>query len=119
MAVTTNQLIWTQDGTTGKPGVIAQGVSAYIVPTIVEHHIQGKSVMHQLTLSDNLFEDKMVNMDAIKKELAQGILEKMLQEKLIEFTMQHDDLMGTKICRARIFAVPDNQVRILREKKVI
>jgi hypothetical protein len=115
MAVTTNQFIW---GTTDTVGVIAQDVSSFM-PTIVEHHIQGKTVTHQMTYSNVLFEDRMVNMDAIKKELVQGLAEKMMHEKVIEFTMQDDHSMGTKICRARIFAVPDTQVKILREQKVI
>jgi hypothetical protein len=115
MAITTNQFVW---GTVDTVGVIAQDVSAYM-PTVTEHHFQGKSVTHHVTYSDVLFEDRMVTMDAIKKELAQGLLEKMLQEKVIEFTMQHEHSTGTKICRARIFAVPDTQVKILREQKVI
>jgi hypothetical protein len=113
---TTNKFIW--DGTTGATGVIAQDVSTYM-PTITEHLIQGKSVTHQLTYSEVLFEDNMVNLDVIKKELVQGLAEKMMHEKVIEFTMQDDHSMGTKICRARIFAVPDTQVKILREQKVI
>lgn len=86
---------------------------------IKEYTIQGKLVTHQVTYSDVLFEDALVGNDMIKKELMHGLIEKMFNEKIIEFTMQNDPIMGTKVCRARIFAVPDTQVRILREKGVI
>lgn len=87
--------------------------------TIEKHNaIQGKSISHQLTIN-NVSEDRLVDKDLIKRELVQGLVQKMMEEKCIEFTMQEDHFMGSKICRARIFAVPDTQVRILREKNVI
>ena len=85
----------------------------------MDNVIQGKSISHQLTFSNVVFEDKMIDKDLIKRELVQGLVQKIMEEKCIEFTMQEDHFMGSKICRARIFAVPDTQVRILREKKVI
>jgi len=117
-AVTTNTFTW---GDPNNIGVIAQpvGVAPWNNITQCDHHIQGKLVQHQVVYSNTLFEDRMVNADAIKKELVRGLAEKIMQENCIEFTMQEDHSMGTKICRARIFAVPDTQVRILREKKVI
>lgn len=85
----------------------------------VDKAIQGKSISHQLTFSNTVLEDKIIDKDIIKKELVQGLVQKMMEEKCIEFTMQDDHFMGAKICRARIFVVPDTQVRILREKGVI
>ena len=107
MAVTTNNFTW---GDPNNIGNVAQHIGSAI---------QGKSISHQLTFSNVMLEDRLVDKDMIKKELVQGLVQKMMEEKCIEFTMQEDHFMGAKICRARIFAVPDTQVRILREKGVI
>lgn len=85
----------------------------------MDNAIQGKSISYQLTFSNVALEDRLTDKDLIKRELVQGLVQKMMEEKCIEFTMQEDHFMGSKICRARIFAVPDTQVRILREKGVI
>lgn len=105
MAVTTNNFTWDPNNIVN----VAQPIGSAI---------QGKSIGHQITITDVSFEN-IADKDLIKKDLVQGLVEKMMQEKCIEFTMQDDHFMGAKICRARIFVVPDTQVRILREKGVI
>ena len=56
--------------------------------------------------------------NAIKDKLMYLLAQKMREEKLIEFTKKDDSLAGMYIFNSRIFAVPDTQVRILREKLV-
>lgn len=57
--------------------------------------------------------------DEIKKRLCQQLVEEMMKSKYIEFTSEHNKLTDIKIFRARIFATPDAQVRLLRQLKVI
>jgi len=46
------------------------------------------------------------------------IAEELLKEKHIEFTVQQNQMTGTKTFRARLSAVPDTQVRELRIAKI-
>lgn len=57
--------------------------------------------------------------DEIKKRLCQQLVDELFKSKCIEFTSEHNKLNNTKIFRARIFATPDAQVRLLRQLKVI
>ena len=51
----------------------------------------------------------------IKSRLLSALAIELLSAKCIEFTKQHDVATNTMRVRARIFATPDNQVRLIRE----
>ena len=53
--------------------------------------------------------------DMIKKELLHKLLDEIVKGKLIEFTSQSDVATGHTHYRARIFATPDAQVRMIRK----
>lgn len=50
----------------------------------------------------------------MKVRLLNGLLEEILKGRCIEFTKSQDLMQGINYFRARMFAVPDEQVRILR-----
>jgi len=53
--------------------------------------------------------------DHVKRVLTQNLAESLMNEKYIEFTrLEEDPVTGGTRYAARIFAVPDGQVRILR-----
>jgi hypothetical protein len=119
MAITSNQFIWTQNGT--GTGLIAQDVSPLMgtVAPVTVHHIQGQKVQFKLKVPKEQVEDRLVDPDVIKKQLVAGLVEELFKTKHIEFTWVDDDMFGTRNFHARIVVVPDTQVRILRENKVI
>jgi hypothetical protein len=51
----------------------------------------------------------------IKSKLINALVIELLSAKCIEFTKQQDFTTNTTVVRARIFATPDTQVRIIRE----
>lgn len=81
-----------------------------------DYAIQGQmfSVNYQISEFD------MINIDTdeIKKKLARMIADELLKSKHIEFTSQHEATTGNRMFRARIYAVPDSQVRVLRTAKL-
>lgn len=52
---------------------------------------------------------------SIKEKLAIQLARELLNSKHIEFTRQNDIQRGRFVYRARLYAVPDDQVRILRQ----
>jgi hypothetical protein len=50
----------------------------------------------------------------IKKRLMTKLMDVFANSKSVEFTRTDSPINGSKMFRARIFAVPDDQVRILR-----
>lgn len=97
------------------------GVISGILQTvnIHDHTYQGKMVTAQHTVSDTdpgickipVGEFK----DMIKKELLHKLLDEIVKSNLIEFTSQSDVVSGQTHYRARIFATPDSQVRLIRK----
>ena len=51
----------------------------------------------------------------IKNKLLNALAIELLSAKCIEFTKQQDVATNTMVVRARIFATPDNQVRLIRK----
>jgi hypothetical protein len=51
----------------------------------------------------------------IKNRLLNALAIELLSAKCIEFTKQQDVATNTMLVRARIFATPDTQVRLIRE----
>ena len=75
--------------------------------------IQGQMITAQLDL-DELQYTVMDDTD-IKSRLLSALAIELLSAKCIEFTKQHDVATNTMRVRARIFATPDTQVRLIRE----
>jgi hypothetical protein len=77
------------------------------------HAIQGQMV----TATLHVDEMQLMSMDdiAMKKKVLNMLLNELLSAKCIEFTKQQDVATNTLTVRARIFATPDNQVRLIRE----
>ena len=85
-----------------------------------EYAIKGQMITASYAISYTDVANMKVITDpnAIKEKLMYMLAQKMREEKLIEFTKKDDSLAGMYIFNSRIFAVPDTQVRILREKLV-
>jgi hypothetical protein len=97
----------------------ANGASGYIDSNIKEHLIQGHVFEAKFVLSDVQVIAGTFTEDDIKKELANKLVYELMKSKHIEFTKVPDLINSSHTFRARIFAVPDTNVRILREEKVI
>ena len=54
----------------------------------------------------------------IKKRLMTKLMDVLAISKSVEFTKTDSPINGSKMFRARIFAVPDDQVRILRVSQI-
>lgn len=52
--------------------------------------------------------------DNLKRMLLTELVEELMNSKYIEFTKQHEPHTGNMVVRARMYVVPDDQVRILR-----
>lgn len=80
-----------------------------------DYAIGGKLVVATIRLTQDRFllmEDDAK--DHIKKTLVTMIVEKMIQDGLVEFTQAEDHATMMKVVRARAYAAPDSQVKILR-----
>jgi hypothetical protein len=75
--------------------------------------IQGKMITAKLEIDEHTG----INLDddILKKKVLNMLLNELLSAKCIEFTKQQDVATNTTVIRARIFATPDTQVRIIRE----
>jgi hypothetical protein len=75
--------------------------------------IQGKMITAKLEIDERT----AVTMDdvALKNKILNMLLNELISAKCIEFTKQQDVATNTTVIRARIFATPDTQVRIIRE----
>lgn len=74
--------------------------------------IQGQMITATLEL-DEMQQVAMDDID-IKSRLLNALAIELLSAKCIEFTKQQDVATNTIKVRARIYATPDNQVRIIR-----
>ena len=77
--------------------------------------IRGEMLAVQMSINQSLLEDKLIDKDKIKHDLALQIAHKLLDGKYIEFTQRHDYSMGNKIVSARVFVTPDNQTQLIRK----
>lgn len=80
---------------------------------------QGEMVTVQITVSDT---DAIITgmsaagfQEDIKKRLVHMLAENLMKNKLVEFTSQQFGHSHETTFRARIYAVPDNQVRMIRK----
>ena len=108
------------DTLTGPLSITNGGISGTITNiNVYDHTYQGKMVTAQHTVSDVDVEMLKMNMgdfkDMIKKELLHKLLDEIVKSNLIEFTSQSDVASGHTHYRARIYATPDSQVRMIRK----
>lgn len=82
----------------------------------MEYAIKGNMIKAQLVVSD--LEQLQMNVatfqDDIKQRLLIVLLDELMKTKSVEFTKMPHHSHGLTYFRARMFAVPDDQVRILR-----
>jgi hypothetical protein len=82
----------------------------------MEYAIKGNMIKAQLIVSD--LEQLRMNVatfqDDIKQRLLIVLLDELMKTKSVEFTKMPHHSHGLTYFRARMFAVPDDQVRILR-----
>lgn len=91
----------------------------------IEHTIQGECLYAEHRISD--FEAQRIGLDRlpdaheeeIKKELTLRIAEELRKSKKIEFTRSYSPETNDYVFRARVFVVPDNNIKILREAKIV
>lgn len=113
--------IWTTSGSNGTTSSVgAYGgqiqnvwVDEYVDPIrgemiVVSHSISGLEASVDIT-PVNDFKNK------IKTILLEKLIEELKKSNSIEFTSVNDPRNNQTIFKARIFATPDNQVRILRK----
>jgi hypothetical protein len=84
-----------------------------------DEFIEGQMIQAQVIVKD--FEITQMHMDpdsfkrTMKKRLAEMIAEKLLDDKLVEFTKQEDLHTNETTFRARAYLVQDDHVRVLRK----
>ena len=93
-------------------------VTASSIMNHTQHAIQGKMLTTSFEFSDLDYIEKPIDPLEIKKMLMDQLVEQMYRDKSIEFTKMQDVATGVHRFHARIFVVPDTQVRIIRENKV-
>jgi len=77
-----------------------------------DHLIQGK--MLEVSLLFDHHESLVYDDTILKNKLITEMVDKMMHEKCIEFTKQHDPITGTMRARARIYVTPDSHIKLLR-----
>ena len=87
---------------------------------VKEHLIQGEMITVQKVYSDlDYFElESKYQMDLsniIKEELLDELVKELMKHTCISFTSQQDNVSLKRCFRARIFATPNDQVRIVKE----
>jgi hypothetical protein len=91
--------------------------STFIGP---EEFIKGEMVHAQVVVKDFQIAGMMMDPDNFKQEmkikLALEIAEKLLENKLVEFTKQEDLHTNETTFRARAYLVRDDKVRVLRKE---
>jgi len=75
--------------------------------------IQGKQVVVQFSASVLSIPP---GVDEIKEQLSLALAQEILKQKLCEFTQFKDPMTFTDCYRARAFLLPNDMVRILRER---
>ena len=80
---------------------------------------QGQMVVAEITVTDN---DAMITgmsaagfREEMKRRLIHQLAENLMKNKLIEFTCQQFAHSNETKFRARIYAVPDGQIRMIRK----
>ena len=88
-------------------------INAASIPKITDTLIEGKMLVASLRMPSY----EAVQMDDLemKNRLITKIVREIMDNNCIEFTKQQDLANDDVVIRARIFVVPDSQVRIIRQ----
>lgn len=105
----------------GAGGAVGSSVSASALnwpPIVEEKHtkIQGKMFTAEIKMFDASLQLPVMDKDQIKKKLAEQIVDQLLISEYVEYTQQKMVLEECVAIRARFFAVPNGDIKILREK---
>lgn len=84
-----------------------------IAPT--HHSIQGKMLVANYVIPEYEWQSRPLDPTEIKMRLMEELTKKMFEDKNIEFTRVQDSSSFDHKFYARIYVVPDTQVRIIRE----
>lgn len=113
---TTHSNLWDVGVTNISNGGI--GISSASIFSENQYAIQGRMLTTSIEISDLDYIERPIDPVEMKKRLMEQLVEQMFQDKSIEFTKIQDMTTGAHRFHARIYVVPDTQVRILRENKV-
>jgi hypothetical protein len=84
-----------------------------------EYAIKGNMLKYTITVHElELIQASSTFEIDIKKRLVDGLMQELFKTKCIEFTKSQDVYLGEHYYRARMFVVPDDQVRILRVSQI-
>lgn len=83
-----------------------------------QYAIQGQMLTVTRTFSDMEWSQKMYTPDSVKVMLMEQLVKELFTSKHIEFTKIQESASFEHKFYARVFVVPDTQVRIIRENKV-
>jgi hypothetical protein len=82
----------------------------------MKYAIKGNMILSQIVMSE--YELMHIVPDdfslEIKRQLIANLMDKIMETRSVEFTKMENHIEGKHYFRARLFAVPDDQVRILR-----
>ena len=87
-------------------------IEDYDISGVMVGAIMTVASTNQMFLMDSEMIEKQV-----KRDLAQKIVEHLIENKLIEFTRSMDINNDAMIFKARVYVTPDAQVRTLRLSK--
>jgi hypothetical protein len=95
-----------------------------VTPSLMKHSdepIRGQCFIATVKISgyEIVNTTQIFTEDSIKKHLMEKLVGELFDNKYIEFTKEKNNLTNEYIFRARIFAVPDDRVRVLRDNGVI
>ena len=109
---------------TGSAGMNTLGTSI-VNPMYTDNNVREVAIKGEsFTVSKSFNQLDMINSggitpDEIKQMLIREIVEQMMDSNFIEFTKLEDVNTYNTTFRARVFVVPDSQVRLLRLEGVI
>lgn len=90
------------------------GIGNVEIANLKDHAIQGTMLSVGLEAPETVVMDAEDFKKHIKKQMAQLLAEKMIENNLISFTVTNDPTTFNRMYRARAFLVPNDKVQILR-----
>lgn len=82
------------------------------------HHVQGTMFTAKYIINDFEYSNSVLSPEDIKQIMLQQLVKELYKGKAVEFTKMADNFHNQHVFHARIFALPDAQVRVLRENNI-